>query len=91
MVLMRAHGIAEPLRFSAALTDGRRLYIVRHASDDAPPTLYVKQGARGSIVASEPLAGGDAGWRALGNGETLTLTHDDTALREAHHEPAVMA
>ena len=37
--LMRAHGVPEPLRFSAALTDGQRLHIVRHASDDAPPTL----------------------------------------------------
>jgi predicted glutamine amidotransferase len=81
MVLMREHGITEPLRFSAALTDGRRLHIVRHASDDAPPTLYVKQGERGSIVASEPLAGGDDGWRALKNGQTLTLTFAGAAVR----------
>jgi predicted glutamine amidotransferase len=81
MLLMRAHGITEPLRFSAALADGRRLHLFRCASDDAPPTLYVKQCARGHIVASEPLAGGDDGWRALGNGETLTLTQASAAAR----------
>lgn len=81
--LMRERGITEPLRFSAALADGRRLHVFRHASDDAPPTLYVKQGERGSIVASEPLAVGDAGWRALKNGETLTLMHAITATRSA--------
>jgi predicted glutamine amidotransferase len=79
MALMRAQGIAEPLRFSAALTDGRRLHIFRCASDDAPPTLYVKQAERGTIVASEPLAGGDDGWRTLKNGEMLTLTHAGAA------------
>ncbi len=84
-LLMRAHGVAEPLRFSAALADGRRLHVFRHASDDAPPTLYVKQGERGAIVASEPLAGGDDGWRALKNGEALTLAPASTTHREILH------
>ena len=88
MLLMRAHGILEPLRFSAALADGRRLHVFRHASDDAPPTLYVKQGERGSIVASEPLAGDDDGWRALKNGEMLTLAQSSAA---AHGTPALVA
>jgi predicted glutamine amidotransferase len=81
MALMRAQGITEPLRFSAALADGQRLHLFRCASDDAPPTLYVKQSARGTLVASEPLAGGDDGWRALGNGEMLTLTRASAAAR----------
>ncbi len=81
MALMREHGVTEPLRFSAALADGQRLHLFRCASDDAPPTLYVKQGARGTLVASEPLAGGDDGWRALGNGEMLTLTRAAATVR----------
>jgi predicted glutamine amidotransferase len=89
--LMRLQGIAEPLRFSAALTDGRRLHIFRCASDDAPPTLYLKQGERGTIVASEPLAGGDDGWRALGNGEMLTLTRAGTVHRDTVHALATDA
>jgi predicted glutamine amidotransferase len=88
---MRAQGIAEPLRFSAALTDGRRLHIFRWASDDAPPTLYVKQTERGTIVASEPLAGGDDGWRTLKSGEMLTLMHRGPAHREGVHAVAVSA
>jgi predicted glutamine amidotransferase len=91
IALMRAHGVTEPLRFSAALADGQRLHLFRCASDDAPPTLYVKQGERGTIVASEPLAGGDDGWRALGNGEMLTLTRAGTVRREAVHALAASA
>ena len=70
--LMRAAGIVEPLRFSAALADGERLHVFRCASDDKPPTLYLQQGERGTIVASEPLDDGD--WRPLKNGEMLTIS-----------------
>jgi predicted glutamine amidotransferase len=73
--LMRDRGIAEPLRFSAALTDGERLHVFRCASDDKPPTLYLQQGERGTTVASEPLTDDDGDWRPLKNGDMLTLTH----------------
>ena len=71
--LMHAAGIADPLRFSAALTDGEHLHVFRWASDDKPPTLYLQQGESGSLVASEPLTDDDGDWRPLKNGEMLTL------------------
>src|SRR3546814_13145805 len=37
---MAEEGVEEPLRFTAALSDGRSIYAVRHASDQAPPSLY---------------------------------------------------
>jgi predicted glutamine amidotransferase len=74
MTLMRAHGIDEPLRFSAALADGRHLHLFRCASDGAPPTLYVQQTGHGVTVASEPLCSNASGWRALGGDEMLTLS-----------------
>ena len=83
--LMRAQGIAEPLRFSAALADGERLHVFRWASDDKPPTLYLQQGERGAIVASEPLTDDDGDWRPLKNGEMLTLAH-----RKQRSEAAVL-
>jgi len=73
--LMRGHGITDPLRFSAALADGRHLHVFRWASDDKPPTLYLQQGEGGAIVASEPLTDDDGDWRPLRNGEMLTLVH----------------
>jgi predicted glutamine amidotransferase len=74
VALMHEMDIAEPLRFSAALSDGERLHVFRCASDDKPPTLYLQQDDRGSIVASEPLTDDDGDWRPLRNGEMLTLT-----------------
>ena len=86
--MMRDAGIAEPLRFSAALADGERIHVFRCASDDQPPTLYLQQGERGMIVASEPLT--DEGhWRALENGEMLTLTHRRSHSHRRMDEPAL--
>ena len=63
--LMAQQGIAEPLRFAAALSDGQQLLAFRFASDDQPPTLYVGRCAQGHIVASEPLDAHPAGWQSL--------------------------
>ena len=79
--LMRDAGIAEPLRFSAALADGEHIHVFRCASDDQPPTLYLQKGERGTFVDSEPLT--DEGhWRALENGEMLTLKHSRSRVEE---------
>jgi predicted glutamine amidotransferase len=72
--LMRGQEIVEPLRFSAALSDGQRLHVFRWASDERPPTLYLHQGPRGTTVASEPLTDDEDDWRPLRQGEFLTLT-----------------
>ncbi|WP_284616094.1 class II glutamine amidotransferase [Aquabacterium humicola] len=55
LALMRAAGVDEPLRFAAALADGDQIHAFRFASDGKPPTLYVNEGERGSIIASEPV------------------------------------
>jgi glutamine amidotransferase len=75
VALMRGQEIVEPLRFSAALTDGQRLHVFRWASDHRPPTLFVRRDAQGVTVASEPLTDDEREWRALAEGELLTLTH----------------
>jgi glutamine amidotransferase len=56
--VMAEEGVREPLRFTAALSDGRSIYAVRHASDQAPPSLYWRAATcgDGSIsIVSEPL------------------------------------
>jgi predicted glutamine amidotransferase len=59
--------IEEPLRFTAAFTDGRALYAVRYASDLQPPSLYTRASPEtsGMLVVSEPLDHGQDGWVAV--------------------------
>lgn len=70
---MRRHGISDPLRFAAALSDGQQLHVFRMSSDDRPPSLYLNQGPHGVTVASEPLAGDEADWRLVSAGSVLTI------------------
>ena len=86
MALMRERDIRAPLRFAAVLADGERLHAFRIASDGKPPTLYLRRGAAGTIVASEPLCESEPGWQMLPDGAVVaidTLTCRVTE-REAH-------
>ena len=66
MSLMQVRQIPEPLRFAAALSDGRSVWAFRAASDGQPPTLYLgPPGASGRVVASEPLDGQPAHWTVV--------------------------
>ncbi|MBU6497355.1 MAG: class II glutamine amidotransferase [Rhodospirillales bacterium] len=89
--MMRDAGIAEALRFTAALTDGERLWAYRWASDARPPTLYWREDETGLVVVSEPIDGHREDWRAVPVGGCLTALPGeevavgclDTAMREA--------
>jgi glutamine amidotransferase len=48
-------GVAEPFRMTAALTDGRELLAVRHATDPDPPSMYWRCRDGSLLVVSEPL------------------------------------
>lgn len=69
--LMLRAGLREPLKFTAALTDGRELYAFRWASDGQAPTLYWRQSGAGIIIVSEPLDGERAQWREVPQGCVL--------------------
>ncbi len=71
---MREAGITQPLRFSAALSDGLRLYAFRLASDGEPPTLYLRNDDSGTVIASEPLADCARPWQALPVGAVVRVT-----------------
>jgi glutamine amidotransferase len=60
-----AAGVTEALRFTAALTDGERLWAFRWASDSRPATLYWRQDAVGLTVVSEPIDDEGEGWNAV--------------------------
>lgn len=74
--LMRAAQIEAPLRFAAALADGDDVFAFRWASDDRPPTLYLRRASFGQMVASEPLEDDGERWTPLSNGAALCLHAD---------------
>ena len=63
------------LRFSAVLSDGERLHVVRYASDDAPPSLYSRHTPKGTAFASEPIGAETEHWHALPVNSLTTATH----------------
>jgi glutamine amidotransferase len=76
---MREAAIGGPLRFAAALTDGRTLYAFRVANDSNPPTLYLGRRAGGVVIASEPIDD-DAAWQLVGAGHAVVVDDRDTAI-----------
>lgn len=65
VALMQAKGITAPLRFAAALADGDQAWAFRWASDDEPPSLYLKPQRGGWAVASEPLGDDAEAWSPI--------------------------
>ncbi len=62
--LAREHGETPFMRFTAAFSDGKRLYAVRYASDKFAPTLYLRESFHlgGHTLVSEPLEVGEVPW-----------------------------
>jgi predicted glutamine amidotransferase len=71
--LMREAGIAEALRFTAALTDGTNFWAFRWASDGRPATLYWREDEAGLVVVSEPIDGHPEDWQAVPVGGCLIV------------------
>ena len=79
---MQAADASEPLRLTAALTDGRRVAAVRYASDNQPPTLYWARSGDRTVIVSEPLDAGDSEpWQEVPNGHLLLAEGSDVELR----------
>lgn len=65
--LARRRGMAPYMRLTAAFSNGKQLFALRYASDDAAPSLYHRwSGSRqGHAVVSEPLEADEADWREV--------------------------
>ncbi len=87
--VMAGQGNTQPLRFTAAATDGRTVYAVRYSTLIPPETLYVRRIARtnGHLIASEPLDDGRTDWEAVPPQSLVTL--GPTQLRIEAFKPAV--
>ena len=65
--LSRARGAMPHMRLTAALSDGKRLYAIRYATDEHAPTLYHRwsDSRGGRAVVSEPLESDEGDWAAV--------------------------
>ena len=81
--IMQAAQVAEPLRFTAAITNGDTLWAFRWACDARPATLYYKQDATGLRLVSEPIDGQKAGWTEVPRGVTLVSRRGEPVRLEA--------
>ena len=65
VTMMQNARIMEPLRFTAALTNGQDVFAFRWASDTKPATLYVRETEQGLVIVSEPLDHTKANWQEV--------------------------
>jgi glutamine amidotransferase len=63
--MVSTDGHKEPLRFTAALANGRDLYAFRYAANDNANTLYYRESADNVVVVSEPLDGERGHWKVV--------------------------
>lgn len=79
---MRQAGNAAALRFSAALTDGKRLFGIRWSSDAHPPSLYWRRVPGGVAISSEPFSLDAEPWTAVAPGTALSIDGDAVAISD---------
>jgi glutamine amidotransferase len=69
--LMEQAGVTEPLRLTAAISDGERLWAFRWSSDSRPPSLYWREDDSGLVVVSEPIDDRHDDWHIVPPGGCL--------------------
>ena len=69
--MVKASGTTQPLRFTAALTDGRDLYAFRYANSTAANSLYYRESKGNIVVVSEPLDSERDFWKPVPPGHML--------------------
>lgn len=81
---MRDAGETEPLRVTAAFSNGHEIYAVRYASTGKPETLYTRQRRdnSGRLLVSEPLDDGRDDWLAVPPQSFVTVTRDNVSWRD---------
>jgi predicted glutamine amidotransferase len=63
--LRRSENIKEAFRATMAMTDGKYVRVVRWASDEHAPSLYLNQAEGGALLVSEPLDEDISKWTAV--------------------------
>ncbi|MBM3526689.1 MAG: class II glutamine amidotransferase [Alphaproteobacteria bacterium] len=71
--MVRDSGTREPLRFTAALSDGRNLYAFRYANNETSNSLYYRETGAGVVIVSEPLDMERAFWKPVPHSHALVV------------------
>ena len=80
--MVTTSGLKEPLRFTAALANGRDLYAFRYSANDTANTLYYREAGSNVVVVSEPLDDERAHWTPVPPGHVLIATHGKPVVLE---------
>jgi glutamine amidotransferase len=69
--MVTTDGKKEPLRFTAALANGRDLYAFRYSANDNANSLYYRESSESVVVVSEPLDTERGHWKPVPPGHVL--------------------
>src|SRR5438445_4685945 len=72
----------EPLRFTAALANGRDLFAFRYSANDNANTLYYREAGDNVVIVSEPLDGDRAHWKPVPPGHLIAARAGAPVARE---------
>jgi glutamine amidotransferase len=78
--IARASGSREPVRFTAALSDGKRMFAFRFATDDTATSLYYSETGDHLVVVSEPLDQDRSHWKPVPAGHYIIAGDGPVAL-----------
>lgn len=91
VTMMQEARIMEPLRFTAALTNGQDVFAFRWASDTKPATLYVRETEQGIVIVSEPLDHTKANWQEVPRSCALIARHNQKMTMRCMNEAMALA
>jgi len=75
--LVAKSGTKEPLRFTAALSDGKTIYAFRYAYGATANTLYYREFGNNVVVVSEPLDMERAFWKPVPPSHVIVMQAND--------------
>jgi glutamine amidotransferase len=75
--MVSTDGYKEPLRFTAALTNGRDLYAFRYAANDSANSLYYRESGGNVVIVSEPLDAERAHWKPVTPGHAIVARDEE--------------
>jgi glutamine amidotransferase len=85
--LRRIQNIIEAFRATLSLTDGKSVRVIRWASDEKAPSLYLHHADGGALVVSEPLDEDLSKWTAVPANTLLRLECYNGTEIKVHSEP----
>jgi glutamine amidotransferase len=89
--IARASGSREPVRFTAALSVGKRMFAFRFATDDTATSLYYSETGDHLVVVSEPLDQDRSHWKPVRAGHYIIAGDGPVALRPFPYDARLAA